>query len=119
MSGIYPFLKNDLPEEIFFITSEELLQLYPDCTPKEREDLICKEQKAVFLMQIGGVLSNGGIHDGRAPDYDDWSLNGDFLFWHETLGRAFEFSSMGIRVDEDALVSQLEIRNANDRTKHY
>ncbi len=110
LESLYPFIKNDMPEEIFFITSKELLQKYPDKTPKEREHLITKEYKAVFLMQVGGKLSNGAVHDGRAADYDDWSLNGDILFYFETLDIALELSSMGIRVDKDALLYQLEER---------
>lgn len=96
-----------LPEEIFFITSQELLNLYPDKTPKERENLIVREHGCVFLMQIGDMLTNGEPHDGRAPDYDDWSLNGDILFWFEHLNCALEISSMGIRVDETSLRDQL------------
>lgn len=110
LESLYPFIKNELPEEIYFITTEELLQRYPDETPKEREHAITKEQKAVFLMQVGGKLSDGTIHDGRAADYDDWSLNGDILFYFQTLDIALELSSMGIRVDKDALMSQLEER---------
>ena len=110
LESLYPFIKNDMPEEIFFITSKELLQKYPDKTPKEREHLITKEYKAVFLMQVGGKLSNGAVHDGRAADYDDWSLNGDILFYFETLDIALELSSMGIGVDKDALLYQLEER---------
>ncbi|MEG2661117.1 MAG: aspartate--ammonia ligase, partial [Oscillospiraceae bacterium] len=86
----YPMLERWLPEEITFITSEELLMLYPDMTPKERENAICKAKKAVFIMQIGEVLSNGQRHDGRAPDYDDWGLNGDIMFWNPLLDCAFE-----------------------------
>ncbi|WP_413111508.1 aspartate--ammonia ligase [Thaumasiovibrio sp. DFM-14] len=111
----YPVLDKWLPEEITYITTEELLQRYPDATPKERENAICKEHKAVFLMQIGGKLSNGDIHDGRAPDYDDWSLNGDILFWNPVLECAFELSSMGVRVDEAALTQQLSIAGCEDR----
>lgn len=103
----YPVLSNWLPDEIFFITSEELLQLYPDQTPKMREYLISKKHKAVFISQIGKELSNREIHDGRAPDYDDWELNGDIIFYNEVLDSAFEVSSMGIRVDEEALEKQL------------
>lgn len=113
----YPMLEKWLPEEITFITSEELLKLYPDLTAKERENAICKERKAVFVMQIGKILSNGEKHDGRAPDYDDWELNGDILFWNPLLNRAFEMSSMGIRVDEDSLLQQLEKSNCMDRTE--
>ncbi|HAQ42069.1 MAG TPA: aspartate--ammonia ligase [Clostridiales bacterium] len=111
LESLYPFLKNELPGDIYFITSEELLQLYPDKTPKEREYLITKEKKAVFLMEVGNKLSDGTIHDGRAADYDDWSLNGDILFYFSTLDIALELSSMGIRVDKEALLSQLEERN--------
>lgn len=110
LESLYPFIKNELPEDIYFITSEELLQRYPDKTPKEREYAITKEQKAVFLMQVGGKLSDGTVHDGRAADYDDWSLNGDILFYFQTLDIALELSSMGIRVDRDSLLSQLEER---------
>ena len=104
----YPVLEKVLPEEITFITSQELLDRYPDLTAKERENKICEEKKAVFIMKIGDLLSNGEKHDGRAPDYDDWSLNGDILFWNPVLKSAFELSSMGIRVDEKALAEQLD-----------
>jgi aspartate--ammonia ligase len=109
-----------LPSKIHFIHSEELLQQYPNLSPKEREDAICKEHGAVFLIGIGGKLSNGEPHDGRAPDYDDWStiaedgypgLNGDILLWNPVLEKAFEISSMGIRVDAEALMRQLEIKD--------
>lgn len=113
----YPCLESWLPEEIFFITSQELLDLYPNLTPKERENEICKEKKAVFIMKIGDLLTNGEKHDGRAPDYDDWSLNGDILFWNPLLNRAFELSSMGIRVDEVALIEQLKKADCMDRTE--
>lgn len=112
----YPVLEAWLPEEIYFITAQELLERYPDLTPKERENEICKEKKAVFLMKIGDLLSNGEKHDGRAPDYDDWSLNGDILFWNPLLESAFELSSMGIRVDEEALMSQLEKAGCLERS---
>lgn len=104
-----------LPEEIFFITTQELEDKYPDKTPKEREDIIAKEKGAVFIMQIGGALKSGKKHDGRSPDYDDWNLNGDIIFYYPLLGRAFEVSSMGIRVDEEALDKQLTIANCDDR----
>ncbi|MCI2062584.1 MAG: aspartate--ammonia ligase [Eubacteriaceae bacterium] len=104
----YPEIKTDLPNEIFFITSQELEDLYPDKTPVEREDLITEEKRAVFIKQIGGKLKSGEKHDGRAPDYDDWTLNGDILLWNDILGRSFEISSMGIRVDEDAMARQLK-----------
>ncbi len=113
--ALYPGLSTYLPEEIRFITSEELYQLYPDQTPKEREDLITEKYGAVFLMRIGDQLSNGEAHDLRAPDYDDWQLNGDILFWYPVLGCAFEISSMGIRVDEVSLMAQLKKANAEDR----
>lgn len=103
----YPQAVYRLPEDIFFITSEELLQRYPNNTAKERENLICQEKGCVFIEQIGKTLSNGEVHDGRAPDYDDWQLNGDILFWFEPLQCALEISSMGIRVDEKSLQEQL------------
>jgi len=113
--NLFPQLSAFLPEKVMYITSQELLDKYPDLDDKAREDAICKEHGAVFLMQIGGVLSNGEKHGGRAPDYDDWSLNGDLLFWYPVLGHAFEITSMGIRVDKDALLRQLEISGHNDR----
>ncbi|MEW9095209.1 MAG: aspartate--ammonia ligase [Clostridiaceae bacterium] len=111
----YPFLEKNLPEEITFITSQELEDLFPGLTPKEREDAITKEKGAVFLMQIGKTLASGEKHDGRAPDYDDWELNGDILFWNPVLGKALELSSMGIRVDEEALLKQLKLANCEER----
>jgi aspartate--ammonia ligase len=124
----YPLLKPFLPDEIKFIHAEELLQKYPDKSPKEREDLICKEYGAVFIIGIGGALSNGEKHDGRAPDYDDWStqnddgyygLNGDILIWYPILNRSFELSSMGIRVDITAMKKQLEITGQQERAQLY
>ncbi|MDE7263774.1 MAG: aspartate--ammonia ligase [Anaeroplasmataceae bacterium] len=106
----YPVLKSVLPEEIFFITTKELEALYPELSPVEREYKICLEKRAVFLMQIGEPLSNGLPHDGRAADYDDWTLNGDILVYYEELDIAFELSSMGIRVDKEALIRQLFIK---------
>jgi aspartate--ammonia ligase len=103
----FPQITPILPEDIFFITAEELLQRYPGKTAKEREDLITKEYGAVFIIGIGGKLSDGSLHDGRAADYDDWTLNGDLLLWNPVLSHAFEISSMGIRVDEEALRRQL------------
>ena len=94
----YPRIKTELCREVTFITSQELEDRYPDLTPKERENAIVKEYKTVFIMQIGDVLRSGERHDGRAPDYDDWKLNGDILFWFEHLQCALEISSMGIRV---------------------
>lgn len=111
----YPEVLPTVREEVCFITSEELLQKYPDLTPKERENAICKEHGTVFLMQIGKTLSNGEKHDGRAPDYDDWELNGDILVWYPVLERAFELSSMGIRVDIPALTRQLKAADCEDR----
>ena len=120
----YPQLKAVLPEQITFISSEDLLQKYPTFTPKQRENAICKEFGAVFIYGIGGELSNGELHDARAADYDDWSaensagfrgLNGDILVWNPVLESAFELSSMGIRVDKEALTKQLEIRDSSDR----
>ena len=112
---IYPEVECVLPEEITFITTQELLDMYPNLTAKEREDAIVREKKAVFLMQIGKVLSNGEKHDGRSPDYDDWDLNGDILFYNPVLDNAIELSSMGIRVDEKALERQLKLANCEDR----
>ena len=111
----YNFIDRLLPEKITFITSEELLQKYPDKSPKEREYLAAKEYGAFFLMQIGGALSDGKPHDGRAPDYDDWSLNGDIIVYYPVLDIALELSSMGIRVDEEALKKQLEIAGCTER----
>lgn len=107
--------EDKLPDEILFITTQELEDKYPLYTPKEREDAICKEYGAVFLMKVGGVLKSGEKHDGRSPDYDDWNLNGDILFWYPLLDRAVELSSMGIRVDEEALDYQLKISGNEDR----
>ena len=124
----YSQIKPFLPEKIHFIHSEELLAMYPDMTPKEREDAICKKYGAVFLIGIGGKLANGEKHDGRAPDYDDWStiaedgragLNGDILIWYPVLGSSFELSSMGIRVDKEALLRQLKIENQEQRLDLY
>ena len=111
----YPNAVNHLPKEITFITSQELEDRYPDKTPKERENLITKEYGCVFLMQIGDKLASGEPHDGRAPDYDDWQLNGDILFWFENLNCALEISSMGIRVDEKSLEDQLQKAGCEDR----
>ncbi|WP_222705866.1 aspartate--ammonia ligase [Bacillus tuaregi] len=112
---LYPELVPVLPEEISFITTQELEDRYPDLTPKEREDRIAKKYGAVFIMQIGGRLCSGKEHDTRAPDYDDWSLNGDILFWYPVLEKAIEISSMGIRVDEQALQKQLVLSKQEDR----
>jgi len=114
----YPSLVLNLPKEITFITSEELLDLYPNLSSKERENEIVKKYKAVFLMQIGDKLSNGQPHDGRAADYDDWSLNGDILIWYDMLGIAFELSSMGIRVDSVTMKQQLKKKNEEYKLKY-
>lgn len=104
----YPEAVYKLADDVTFIDSEELLKKYPGKTPKERENLIAKECGCVFIKRIGEKLSNGEPHDGRAPDYDDWQLNGDLLFWYQPLEIAFELSSMGIRVDENSMLTQLE-----------
>ncbi|MDO5664431.1 MAG: aspartate--ammonia ligase [Bacteroidia bacterium] len=120
----FPELKPELPREITFISAEELLQKYPDMTPKDREDAITKKYGSIFIIGIGGKLSNGEPHDGRAADYDDWTtlneegfegLNGDLLVWNSVLERAVELSSMGIRVDKEALKKQLKIRNQEEK----
>jgi len=111
----YRLLKPVLPQDIFFITSQELEDMYPNLTPKEREDAICLEKKAVFIMQIGDLLKSNQKHDGRAPDYDDWKLNGDILVYNPILKRSFELSSMGIRVDEKSMLEQLTKSNCLDR----
>ena len=111
----YNELRTDLPNEIFFITSQELEDMYPDLDPKEREDAITKEKRAVFIEKIGGVLKSGQKHDGRAPDYDDWELNGDIILYSDILERAFEISYMGIRVDEEAMDRQLRLSGDEDR----
>jgi aspartate--ammonia ligase len=112
---IYPSLEAILPKEIHFITTQELEDQYPNLTPKQREDAIAKEYGAVFLMGIGGRLRSGQKHDGRSPDYDDWTLNGDILFWYPVMERSVEISSMGIRVDEKALIQQLKLANLEHR----
>ena len=124
----YKEIKPFLPRKIHFIHSEELLQMYPNLSPKEREDAICKKYGAVFIIGIGGKLSDGKKHDGRAPDYDDWStvaedgragLNGDILIWYPVLERSFELSSMGIRVDQEALLRQLKLEGKADRKQLF
>ena len=123
----YPTIQAFLPEDIF-IHSEQLRQMYPDMTPKEREDAICQKHGAVFIMGIGGKLGDGKEHDLRAPDYDDWTteneegfagLNGDLLVWYPVLNRAMEISSMGIRVNEEALLHQLKLTGKEDRINLY
>ena len=124
----FPQIKPELPDDIFFIHSEELLRMYPGMTAKQRENEIVRKHKAVFVIGIGGQLSDGTIHDGRAADYDDWStvnadgfngLNGDILLWNNVLDSAFEVSSMGIRVDETALERQLAIRGQENKKELY
>ena len=124
----YSQIKPFLPEKIHFVYSEDLLEMYPDKTAKEREDLICRKYGAVFIMGIGGKLANGEPHDGRSPDYDDWTtesepghkgLNGDILVWYPVLGRAVELSSMGIRVNREALLRQLELTGKTNRKQLY
>jgi len=111
----YEQLDTELCREISFITSQELEDLYPDMTPKERENAYAREKKTIFIMQIGDLLKSGVRHDGRAPDYDDWKLNGDLLFWHEPLQCALEVSSMGIRVDAKSLDEQLTKAGCDER----
>ncbi|MBO4734602.1 MAG: aspartate--ammonia ligase [Clostridia bacterium] len=111
----YAFLDNYLPRKISFVSTYELEERYPDLTPKERENAAAKEYGALFLTKIGGRLKDGSKHDGRAPDYDDWELNGDIIVYNRVTDSAFEISSMGIRVDEKSLVSQLKAENATDR----
>ena len=108
-------LDTDLCRDVFFITAQELEDMYPQLTPKDREGIITKKHKTVFIQQIGGKLKSGKPHDGRAPDYDDWSLNGDLLFWHEPLQCALEISSMGIRVDPESLDKQLSLAGCDSR----
>ncbi len=124
----YPQIQPFLPEEIHFFHSEELVKMYPNMTPKEREDAVCKAYGAVFIMGIGGVLSNGQPHDLRAPDYDDWTtpntdgykgLNGDIFIWYPILNRSIELSSMGIRVDKETLLRQLELTGKMDRVNLF
>jgi len=124
----HPGIRPVLPEAIAFVTSEELYRRYPDLHPRQREDRICQEHRAVFIIGIGADLPDGQPHDGRAPDYDDWTtprpdggqgLNGDVLLWNPVLNRAFEISSMGVRVDAETLRRQLKIRGCEERTKLF
>jgi aspartate--ammonia ligase len=124
----YPAIKPCLPEDITFLHAEELRRRYPEASPMERESLAAKEYGAIFIIGIGGKLSDGSVHDGRAPDYDDWStmnedgfpgLNGDIILWNPILERCFEISSMGIRVNKDSLRRQLAIRNLESRKTLY
>ena len=113
----FPSLHGKLDREVYFLTTQELEDRWPEKTPKEREDAICREHHTVFLMQIGGKLRSGEKHDGRAPDYDDWALNGDILMWNPVLEKAFEISSMGIRVDEESLAQQLKLAGCEERAE--
>lgn len=117
VNRLYRNIQTEIPNEIFFITTQELEDMYPNLTPKEREDAITKEHGAVFIMKIGGQLASGQKHDGRSPDYDDWELNGDIILWNEVLDRAFEISSMGIRVDAEAMKRQLELAGCPERAE--
>ena len=124
VSDNYPKIKPSLPEEITFIHAEELAEMYPALTPFEREHEASKKYGAIFVIGIGGEMFNGEVHDGRAPDYDDWTtptvngyrgLNGDIILWNDVLQRAFEISSMGIRVDPNAMLTQLRVRGLEER----
>lgn len=117
MARRYNYIEELLPDEITFITSQELEDLYPDNTPKEREYLIAKAKGAVFISQIGKILASGEKHDGRAPDYDDWDLNGDIIVYYPVLDIALELSSMGIRVDEAAMLRQLKLAGCEERAE--
>jgi len=112
---LFPVLNVSFSRDVRFVSSQQLEDIYPNLTPKEREDVYLKENKTVFIMQIGGILKSGNKHDGRAPDYDDWSLNGDILLWSDVLNCAVEISSMGIRVDEKTLDEQLKKANCDNR----
>ncbi len=115
VNGLFEQLEIELPADITFVTSQELEDRWPDRTPPERETLFCRDCGAMFVEKIGGALKSGRPHDGRAPDYDDWELNGDIILWSPVLNRAFEISSMGIRVDADAMERQLKIAGNEDR----
>ncbi|MBR5230286.1 MAG: aspartate--ammonia ligase [Firmicutes bacterium] len=115
VNRLYRNIQTEIPNEIFFVTTQELEDMYPDNTPEEREDLITREKGAVFIMKIGDVLASGQKHGGRAPDYDDWELNGDIILWDEVLDRAVELSSMGIRVDAESMDRQLTKADCDDR----
>ena len=114
-TAMYPRLTPCICPDVFFITSQELEDMYPNLSPKQRENEIARKHRTVFVMQIGGALKGGKPHDGRAPDYDDWALNGDIIVWNELLGCAFEVSSMGIRVNEESLARQLKIAGCEER----
>ena len=111
----YPALRSTLSRDVQFVTTQELEDMYPELSPKERENQFLKQHKTAFVMQIGDLLKSGIRHDGRAPDYDDWALNGDIVFWNDVLGCAFEVSSMGIRVDAQSMDEQLTKANCDDR----
>ena len=115
VNGRYPQLQTQVPDNISFITTQELLDLYPNLTPKERENTYVREHPVTFLMKIGETLSNGQPHDGRAPDYDDWSMNGDILYYNPVLDCSIELSSMGIRVDSASLDHQLTVSGCDNR----
>ena len=115
----FPELKTNIKRDVTFITSQELEDKYPSLTPRQREAEAAREYGTVFIMQIGGKLRSGKAHDGRAPDYDDWKLNGDIIVWNEVLKDAFEISSMGIRVDEKSLLSQLKEADCEERKESY
>lgn len=117
VNRLYRNIRTKLPNEIFFVSSQELEDAFPDITPEERENKIVKEKGAVFIQGIGGILKSGEKHDGRSPDYDDWDLNGDIILWNEVLGTSFEISSMGIRVDADAMERQLIASGNLERKK--
>lgn len=115
LQKVFPALKNKIKREVHFVTSQELEDKYPDLTPKQREKEETKKYGTIFVMQIGGLLKSGIKHDGRAPDYDDWKLNGDLIFWNSVLGEQIEISSMGIRVDAESLVEQLKAEGKEDK----
>ena len=117
LKAAFPKLAAHISTDVAFVTTQELEDRWPDLTPKERENAFLKEHPTAFIMQIGKKLKSGKIHDGRAPDYDDWDLNGDIMFWNDLLGCAFEVSSMGIRVDPESLDRQLTERGCDDRRK--
>lgn len=117
VNRLYRNIHTQLPNQIFFVTTQELEDMYPELTPKEREDAVTREHRAVFIMKIGGRLNSREKHDGRSPDYDDWELNGDIILWNDILDRAFEISSMGIRVDAEAMKRQLEAEGCMDRAE--
>ena len=117
VNRLYRDVRTEIPNKITFITTQELEDRYPDLTPKEREDKACEEYGSIFLMKIGGALKSGKKHDGRSPDYDDWELNGDIILWNDLLERSFEISSMGIRVDAEAMKRQLELAGCMERAE--